>query len=97
MPGVHAPQASLPATRSRAPERSHGPRSSAAAGRRRRALLQLAARHGEVRLSVCDRAGAIGGAADVSELLDALNEDGLLRFGGLRRDGDRAELIYLPA
>lgn len=61
--------------------------------RRRGALLQLARRNGEVRLRIGDGLSAPAGAAAVSELLDALNEDGLLRYGGLAGD----ELLYLPA
>lgn len=61
--------------------------------RRRRALLRLARRQGEVRLTVSRRGVVEPGAADVSELLDGLNEEGLLRFGGLR-DG---VLLYLAA
>ncbi len=65
--------------------------------RRRRALLQLAGRNGEVRLRVTQARGAVAGAADVSELLDALNEDGLLRYGGLHRVEGGCELLYVPA
>ncbi len=65
--------------------------------RRRGALLKLARRHGEVRLRVGDGRSAPEGSAEVSGLLDELNEGGLLRYGGLRRVGDACELIYLIA
>ena len=63
--------------------------------RRRRALLRLAARHGEVRVRLKDGAAVNPGAPEVLELLDALNEGGLLHYGGLRQDGQGAELVYL--
>lgn len=72
-------------------------RSSAALARRRRALLQLARRHGEVRLRVTDGGRPAPGAAEVSELLDLLNEDGLLRWGGLHAVEGGRELLYLAA
>ena len=66
-------------------------RSPRAVGRRRRALLQLARRHGEVRL----RIGPASGLAShvICDLLDELNGEGLLRYGGLHQ----GELLYRPA
>ena len=72
-------------------------RSPRAVARRRSALLQLARRHGEVRLLIGDGASAPIAAAEVSELLDDLNERGLLRYGGLQNGVGRRELVYLPA
>ncbi len=66
-------------------------RSPRALARRRGALLQLALRHGEVRLQV-GGGGSAPQSAAMSELLDELNEAGRLRYAGLRN----GVLSYLP-
>ena len=72
-------------------------RLGAVMARRRRALLQLVHRRGELRISVRNAAGATPGSADVIDLLDALNEGGWLRYGGLHRTTTDLEVIYHPA
>ena len=67
---------------------------TATAARRGRALLKLADRHGEVRVQVRGAGGVDPGSADMVDLLDALNETGLLRYGGLQRTGSDVELVY---
>ena len=70
---------------------------SASTARRRRALLQLARRHGEVRVALRDASGLNPTACPVVELLDELNAGGLLRYGGLQRAGATVEILYHPA
>ena len=65
--------------------------------RRRRALLQLADRHGEVRVTVSRDGRPLPHAADLLEMLDELNEAQRLCWGGLRKQGDRAELVYVKS
>ena len=65
-----------------------------ASARRRRVLLQLADRRGEVRVALSGAAGAGGDSWAVLDLLDALNEGGLLRYGGLHRTAARVEIVY---
>ena len=77
------------------PPASPAARTSRTLARGRSTLLALARRNGEVRLRVGD--GAPAGAADLSQLLDELNEQGLLRYGGLHAAASGRELVYLPA
>ena len=98
MPAAAFPSPALrPATTGSARGAAPQDRSPGAVTRRRRALLKLARRHGEVRLQLGTDDAVAPGAADVSELLDGLNEDGLLRYGGLRAAEGGRELLYLIA
>ncbi len=90
MPALHT---SLPV----APARASGPRPPVADGRarRRRALLRLAERHGEVRVVVRKGGRPAPQAVELLELLDELNESARLRWGGVQSRGEVAEAVYL--
>lgn len=68
----------------------------AAAQTRRRTLMRLADRHGEVRVPVRAAPGP-GPGADTVDLLDELNTEGRLRYGGLHRTAEGLELVYRRA
>ena len=89
------PQPSLTPTARRVPV-GRTPAAGALA-RRRRALVRLAERRGEVRIAVCEAGGVNPAACGVIDLLDGLNEVGLLRYGGLQRAGSTLEIVYRPA
>ena len=86
-----APVAATRPTRPGVGASAGAPRVGASLARRRNALLKRARRNGEVRLKV---GASSGDTADVSELLDGLNEDGLLRYGGLHSVEGGRELLY---
>lgn len=81
----------------RAAARSERTQAPTALARRRRALLQLAERHGEIRVKVCEAGRAGSPACGLIDLLDELNEGGLLRYGGLHHVGGALEMIYVHA
>ena len=92
MPAI---QTSLPSAPVRAAASKTAAAAPASRARRRRALLQLARRHGEVRVVVREGGRAAAHAVDVLELLDELNEAQRLRWGGLRTRGAVSEVVYL--
>ena len=65
--------------------------------RRRRALLQLARRRGEVRVALRDGGALVPHAADVLDLLDELNTAGRLTYAGLQGAPESAEFVYRQA
>ena len=90
MPVLHSFTA-LPTRSSLSP-----PRTDRSRARRRSALLQLARRHGEVRVAVGEHGAVVVHANDVLDLLDELNESGRLSYAGLQRNGDRSDFVYRP-